>query len=113
LREYFDYDPDYPDDDRICAEVRNLQVSLIDEKPTLRNRLVMRSNHKYSLLAKCFTDFANLDGYATGTAGGENDAKVDPANLPQITVKTDNKQITLGKVPIVYACSPRMTQISS
>lgn len=27
LREYFDYDRDYPDDDRICREVRELQVS--------------------------------------------------------------------------------------
>ena len=27
LREYFDYDRDYPDDERICDEVLNLQVS--------------------------------------------------------------------------------------
>ena len=27
LREYFDYDPNYPDDDRICGEVLDLQVS--------------------------------------------------------------------------------------
>ncbi|KAL3784268.1 hypothetical protein ACHAW5_005992, partial [Stephanodiscus triporus] len=67
LREYFDYDPEYPDDDRICAEVRNLQ---------------------------CFTDFANLDGFGTGTAGGGN-VKLDPASLPQVTVKTENKQMTL------------------
>ncbi|KAL9191170.1 hypothetical protein ACHAXT_000876, partial [Thalassiosira profunda] len=42
LREYFDYDRDYPDDERICEEVLDLQ---------------------------CFTDFSNLDGFATGTAG--------------------------------------------
>mmetsp|Transcript_2549 Transcript_2549/g.3954 ORF Transcript_2549/g.3954 Transcript_2549/m.3954 type:complete len:1065 (-) Transcript_2549:183-3377(-) len=45
LREYFDYDRDYPDDDRICEEVLDLQ---------------------------CFTDFSNLDGFATGTAGPGN-----------------------------------------
>ena len=27
LREYFEYDRDYPDDDRICDEVQDLQVS--------------------------------------------------------------------------------------
>lgn len=27
LREYFDYDKDYVDDDRICKEVKDLQVS--------------------------------------------------------------------------------------
>lgn len=27
LREYFEYDRDYPDDDRICEEIRDLQVS--------------------------------------------------------------------------------------
>ena len=27
LREYFEYDPDFVDDDRICEEVENLQVS--------------------------------------------------------------------------------------
>lgn len=29
LREYFEYDKNYPDDDRICNEVRELQVSFI------------------------------------------------------------------------------------
>ena len=43
LREYFEYDRNYYDDDRICEEVENLQ---------------------------CFTDFSNLDGFATGSAGG-------------------------------------------
>ena len=28
LREYFEYDRDYPDDDRICEEVLDLQVSV-------------------------------------------------------------------------------------
>ncbi|KAL3786294.1 hypothetical protein ACHAW5_001907 [Stephanodiscus triporus] len=69
LREYFDYDPEYPDDGRICAEVRNLQ---------------------------CFTDFENLDGFSTGSSGGgQNGAKPDPARFPQISVKTENKQMTL------------------
>lgn len=27
LREYFEYDRDYPDDERICDEVQDLQVS--------------------------------------------------------------------------------------
>jgi hypothetical protein len=27
LRTYFDYDKDFPDDDRICEEVKELQVS--------------------------------------------------------------------------------------
>ena len=27
LREYFEYDRDYPDDDRICSEVKDLKVS--------------------------------------------------------------------------------------
>ena len=27
LREYFEYDRDYPDDNRICQEVQDLQVS--------------------------------------------------------------------------------------
>ena len=27
LREYFEYDRDYPDDDRICEEVKDLKVS--------------------------------------------------------------------------------------
>ena len=27
LREYFEYDRDYPDDDRICEEVKDLLVS--------------------------------------------------------------------------------------
>lgn len=27
LRTYFDYDKDFPDDDRICKEVKELQVS--------------------------------------------------------------------------------------
>ncbi|KAL3768372.1 hypothetical protein ACHAW5_005210 [Stephanodiscus triporus] len=67
LREYFDYDPEYPDDDRICTEVRNLQ---------------------------CFTDFANLDGLASGTAGG-GDGEVDLASLPEVTVITDNKEMSL------------------
>uniref|UniRef100_A0A7S4M8E9 Uncharacterized protein n=1 Tax=Odontella aurita TaxID=265563 RepID=A0A7S4M8E9_9STRA len=50
LREYFEYDRDYPDDDRICQEVLDLQ---------------------------CFTDFSNLDGFATGTAGPGSDAGLD------------------------------------
>jgi len=42
LREYFEYDRHYPDDERICGEVRDLQ---------------------------CLTDFSNLDGFATGSPG--------------------------------------------
>lgn len=47
LREYFEYDRDYPDDERICEEVKDLQ---------------------------CFIDFSNLDGFATGTAGPGSEA---------------------------------------
>ena len=46
LREYFEYDRYYYDDERICKEVENLQ---------------------------CFTDFSNLDGFATGSAGSAAD----------------------------------------
>ena len=46
LREYFEYDRYYYDDERICKEVKNLQ---------------------------CFTDFSNLDGFATGSAGSAAD----------------------------------------
>ena len=46
LREYFEYDRYYYDDERICEEVENLQ---------------------------CFTDFSNLDGFATGSAGSAAD----------------------------------------
>jgi len=42
VREYFEYDKNYPDDQRICDEVEAIQ---------------------------CFEDFSNLDGYATGTVG--------------------------------------------
>jgi hypothetical protein len=37
LRAYFDYDKDFPDDDRICEEVKELQVSL----PMLRLYLLL------------------------------------------------------------------------
>ena len=41
LREYFDYDRNFVDDERICEEVKSLE---------------------------CFNDFSNLDGLATGAA---------------------------------------------
>ena len=68
--------------------------------------------YSYSFATKCFTDFSNLDGFATGTRGGGS-GQPDPENLPQITVNTNNKQILRGKISIVHACLPRMTQISS
>ena len=53
LREYFDYDRDFPDDERICEEVRNLQVSL-DAQMLFWNHLAIysdRENVKSSALA--------------------------------------------------------------
>ena len=32
LRVYFDYDKDFPDDDRICKEVKELQVNSLNTK---------------------------------------------------------------------------------
>ena len=32
LRVYFDYDKDFPDDDRICTEVKELQVRSLNTK---------------------------------------------------------------------------------
>ena len=52
VREYFEYDRNFPDDDRICKEVEELQ---------------------------CFEEFSNLDGFATGTSnGGEEDDEDKP-----------------------------------
>jgi hypothetical protein len=49
-REYFEYDHDFPDDGRICEEVEELQ---------------------------CFTDFSNLDGFATGAVKDAKDEKLE------------------------------------
>ena len=32
VRTYFEYDEDYPDDDRICEEVKDLKVSCVEMK---------------------------------------------------------------------------------
>jgi hypothetical protein len=48
LRAYFDYDKDFPDDDRICEEVKELQVSLPMPKSYLLLLLfisAVQSNH--------------------------------------------------------------------
>ena len=52
VREYFQYDKNYPDDSRICREVRELQ---------------------------CFNDFSNLDGFATG--GGKGVVEADKLSV--------------------------------
>ncbi|KAL3808364.1 hypothetical protein ACHAXA_006589, partial [Cyclostephanos tholiformis] len=69
MRVYFDYDKDYPDDARICDEVKELQ---------------------------CFTDFTNLDGYATGTAGSNGGGGNGVANF-NTPDTTPPKQTTKGK----------------
>eukprot|EP00979_Chaetoceros_neogracilis_P006713 scaffold1372_cov289-Chaetoceros_neogracile.AAC.17 len=53
VREYFEYDRNFPDDNRICKEVEELQ---------------------------CFDEFSNLDGYAKGTSNGvgEGDGEDQP-----------------------------------
>jgi hypothetical protein len=63
LREYFEYDRNYPDDQRICDEVKDLQ---------------------------CLTDFSNLDGFATGSAGAEGGSA-------QLAISTTLRLITEGK----------------
>jgi hypothetical protein len=47
LRVYFDYDKDFPDDDRICEEVKELQVNSLNTKWHASNflQLVRSSNH--------------------------------------------------------------------
>lgn len=54
LREYFEYDKDFPDDDRICSEVESLQ---------------------------CRNDFSNLDNLGENTGSGESTDLVLNTNL--------------------------------
>lgn len=61
LREYFEYDRDYPDDDRICEEVTDVQ---------------------------CLTDFSNLDAFATGVPGTDGGGALE--QLAVSTVLTLN-----------------------
>lgn len=63
FREYFEYDRDFPDDERICNEVADLQ---------------------------CLTDFSNLDGFATGASGGDDE-------LEELAVSTTLRTITTGE----------------
>jgi hypothetical protein len=67
FREYFEYDRDFPDDDRICEEIADLQ---------------------------CLTDFSNLDGLATGGKGdgGEEELAVST----KLRVKSKGKIIIHG-----------------
>jgi len=80
VREYFEYDRDFPDDDRICREVKELQ---------------------------CFDEFSNLDGYATGTSNGGGEG--EGAELKQLFLSTKLVTNTKGKsacslnrVPILF-----------
>lgn len=54
LREYFEYDKDFPDDDRICREVESLQ---------------------------CRNDFENLDNLGENTGSGASTDLVLNTNL--------------------------------
>ena len=67
VREYFEYDRNFPDDDRICKEVQELQ---------------------------CFEEFSNLDGYATGTSNGRGD---DSSEYPPLFMSTKLEKNTKGK----------------
>jgi len=79
VREYFEYDRNFPDDDRICKEVEELQ---------------------------CFDEFSNLDGYATGTSngGGEGDGEDQPLFMStKLETNTKGKSAcSLNTVPILF-----------
>lgn len=64
LREYFEYDENFPDDVRICKELEDLQ---------------------------CLTDFSNLDGFATGARGDGEGDKEELAVSYNIRVSKDCK----------------------
>eukprot|EP00581_Thalassiosira_minuscula_P005786 CAMPEP_0183744146 /NCGR_PEP_ID=MMETSP0737-20130205/65580_1 /TAXON_ID=385413 /ORGANISM="Thalassiosira miniscula, Strain CCMP1093" /LENGTH=2327 /DNA_ID=CAMNT_0025979781 /DNA_START=237 /DNA_END=7220 /DNA_ORIENTATION=- len=69
LREYFEYERDYTDDDRICEEVKDLQ---------------------------CFTDFENLDAFAEGVLGAGGDG--ESANPDEkLAVSTEIQEIVEEK----------------
>lgn len=69
LREYFDYDKEYPDDERICNEVLDLQ---------------------------CFTDFDNLDGLASGTPGAGSSGLADLAVSTQLVLHPEERFDLVG-----------------
>lgn len=73
LREYFEYDRDYPDDDRICEEVKDLKVS------SLLWSLILHDSHLLIIITslQCLTDFSNLDGLVTGVPGAIGNVNAD------------------------------------
>jgi len=80
VREYFEYDRDFPDDDRICKEVKELQ---------------------------CFDEFSNLDGFATGTSNGvgEGDGEDQPLLFMSTKLVTNTKgksAFSLNRVALLF-----------
>ena len=78
LREYFEYDYDFPDDERICKEVEELQ---------------------------CFTDFTNLDGFATGAAGSGSDEQEDLKVITKLREITKRKSFFSTMTKLVFLFS--------
>ena len=60
LREYFEYDRNYPDDERICNEVLDLQVSWA--LSYVKSFHDLHLTHAMYSWFQCHIDFSNLDG---------------------------------------------------